>query len=178
MNWSHPLVPDAWAPAVTALDAHALRRRFRGLIVDLDNTLAGWNKAAATPAVHAWLRGAQAAGLRVCILSNNLPARVDGFARGLGLPCVAQAGKPRRRGYRRALALLETEVAETAVIGDQVWTDVLGARRMNMYSILVQPLAPREFVGTRAMRWAERAWLGHLRRRGLPLPFDGRSAAG
>lgn len=172
MNWSRPLIPDAWAPAITALEPEALvRQGFRGLIVDLDNTLTGWNKDFAAPAVEGWLRRARAQGLGVCILSNNGAARVRAFADPAGLPSVAHAGKPRRAGYRRALALLGTSADETAVIGDQLWTDVLGARRMNMYAVLVQPVAPREFFGTRSLRWLERAWVGRLRRRGLGLPF-------
>ncbi|HVB10797.1 MAG TPA: YqeG family HAD IIIA-type phosphatase [Bacillota bacterium] len=175
MNWSRPLVPDAWVPEITALDPQVLRGRgFRGLIADLDNTLAEWNDAAPTPAVATWLQRAEAAGLRVCILSNNGGERVAAFARGTGLPSVAGAGKPRRGGYRRALGLLGTAASETVMVGDQIWTDVLGARRMGMYAILVQPLAPREFIGTRSIRWLERAWVAHLKRGGaLGLPFLG-----
>ncbi len=106
MNWSRPVVPDAWAPAITALDAGALARQgFRGLIVDLDNTLTGWNSDVAAPAVEGWLCRARDAGLGVCIVSNNGAARVRAFAEGVGLPSVAHAGKPRRGGCRRALAL-------------------------------------------------------------------------
>ncbi len=172
MSWSRTLVPDAWAPAITALDPEALARQgFRGLIVDLDNTLTGWNKHVAAPAVEAWLRRAETAGLRVCILSNNGATRVRAFAEAVALPSVAHANKPRRGGFRRALALLGTTADETAVIGDQVWTDVLGARRMGLYAVLVQPLAPREFFGTRSLRWLERRWVARLKRRGLGLPF-------
>lgn len=182
MKWTRRLRPDAWIPEITALDAAALYARgFRGLILDLDNTLTEWNHAHLAPVVEAWLRAAEAAGLRLCILSNNGLARVEPFARGAGVPAVARAGKPRRGGYRRALALLRTAPERTAVVGDQVWTDVWGARRMNMYSILVQPIAAREFAGTRAIRWLERAWVARLRRQGLDLPAGsgrGTSAAG
>jgi HAD superfamily phosphatase (TIGR01668 family) len=180
MGWLRRLTPDAWVPDITALDAGLLHGRgFRALILDLDNTLAGWNKRAVTPAVRAWLHGAARAGLRLCIVSNNGPERVDAFARDVELPCVARAGKPRRVGYRRALDLLGSTPEETAVVGDQVLTDVLGARRMNMYAILVQPVARHEFFGTRSLRWLERAWVDHLKRnRGLGLPFAGGHGVG
>jgi len=75
--------------------------------------------------------------------------------------------KPRRKGLAAALEMIGSESARTAMIGDQVFTDVLGGRRMGMYTILVKPMARREFVGTKVSRLFERGLLAYLRRCGM-----------
>jgi HAD superfamily phosphatase (TIGR01668 family) len=168
------LVPDAVAPHVTAIRPEALRARgIRGLIVDLDNTLTLWNDARCTPEVAGWLRGLEAADIRVCIVSNNGPERVARFCRGLVSPppWIAYAGKPRRRAYRRALQRLGLPPATVAVVGDQVFTDVLGGKRAGLWTILVPPLGRREFPATRLVRVVERLWLARLRRQGRLRPL-------
>jgi HAD superfamily phosphatase (TIGR01668 family) len=161
------LVPDDRVPAVTAIDPRALARRgIRALLVDLDNTLTGWNAGDAGQALAAWLQRVRSAGIRVCVVSNNVARRVEPFCLQLDLPSVSAARKPGGRGFRRALRLIGTQPAETAVVGDQVFTDVLGGKRLGLHTILVEPVNSREFFGTRAVRVVERLWLGYLRRRG------------
>lgn len=161
------LTPAECRPSVFAVDLERLRERgIRAIIVDLDNTLVAWRHPRPTAAVHEWLARARAAGFKVCILSNGGARRVEAFAGECGIPCVGAAGKPRRRAFRAALACLGTQPRETAVVGDQIFTDVLGGNRMGLYTILVRPVCPREFVGTRIVRRVERWVLGYLRRRG------------
>jgi HAD superfamily phosphatase (TIGR01668 family) len=163
------LTPDATCTDVTAISAQGLRRRgIRALVVDLDNTLSPWNDPSCAPRVAAWLRGLQAAGIAVCIVSNNGPERVRAFLRhgGCDLPWVAHAGKPGRRAYRHALQLLEADPAHTAAVGDQLFTDVLGGKRAGLLTILVTPLARREFPLTRLLRLVEGWWLRRLESRG------------
>lgn len=170
------LVPAEVQPSIFAVDFAALRARgIRGLIVDLDNTLVPWRHPAPTPAVLEWLRRAEGAGLGVCIVSNGGSRRVEAFARQAGVAYVGGARKPRRHGFREAMARLGTSPAETAVVGDQLFTDVLGGNRLGLYTILVSPISPREFVGTRFMRLIEKLVLGRLVRPGtVPAP-GGRS---
>ncbi|MBX6377146.1 MAG: YqeG family HAD IIIA-type phosphatase [Clostridia bacterium] len=171
-------VPDEYHRSVFDLDLGALRARgIRGLIFDLDNTLVRWSLGAdpAGPAqerLAEWFAGLRAAGFRACIVSNNRSARVEAVARALSVPAVGRAGKPRRGALRRALAVMGTEIAETALVGDQVLTDVCGARRLGLYAILVEPLSRREFLGTRLLRVVEARWLDHLRHRGLLASTD------
>ncbi len=168
------LVPDAISPAVTSIALERLRAHgVRALIVDLDNTLTQWNDARCAPEVAAWLKGLDAAGLGVCIVSNNGPERVGAFCRALDLdlPWIAHAGKPSRRAYREALRRLGCRPAEAVVVGDQVFTDVFGGKRSGLRTILVRPLGKREFGPTRVVRLLEALWLRHLEKRGALRPL-------
>ena len=168
------LVPGAVAVAVTAIPLQALRDRgIRALIIDLDNTLTCWNDVDCAPAVAAWLGQVRAAGVGVCIVSNNGPERVRAFCAALGtdIPWIANAGKPSRRAYRAAGARLGAEPAEVAVVGDQVFTDIFGGNRAGHLTILVTPLSRCEFPTTRLVRIVEGLWLQWLRARGALLPL-------
>ncbi len=132
----------------------------RGIITDLDNTLVEWNSPHATEKLMAWLVQVERLGFRICILSNNRDAlRVSNFARPLNIPALHKAGKPRKASFYTALSQLNTDATATAMIGDQLFTDILGGNRLGMYTILVEPIHPHEFIGTRLIRLAERAVL-------------------
>jgi len=151
------LTPDFFVPSIYDVDLDALRRRgIRGLIIDLDNTLATRDEDVPTDRLRRWLATARANGFRICIVSNNLERRVQGFARACGVPAVHAATKPRRRAFLRALDLIGVAPAEAAVIGDQLFTDVFGGKRLGMIAVLVVPLPGREFIGTRFVRIVER----------------------
>lgn len=151
------LRPDAEADSIYAVDPSALRARgIRGVILDLDNTIVPWGAWDVPAALGPWIAAARSAGLRLCIVSNNAGARVAHLAAALDLPAVPGAWKPRRRALRRALGLMGTAPDATALIGDQVFTDVLGGNRLGLHTILVRPQARREFVLTRLTRLAER----------------------
>lgn len=168
------LTPDAVSPEVTAISPHGLRHNgIRALIIDLDNTLSRWNEAACEPRVACWLQALSAAAIRVCIVSNNGPERVRAFCAGLdpSPPWIANAGKPGRAAYRRALQRLDADPAEVAVVGDQVFTDILGGNRAGLLTILVRPLGRREFPVTRLVRLVEGLWLERLRASGTLRPL-------
>lgn len=162
------LAPDECRRSLREVDLGELTQRgIRGLILDLDNTIAEYGQASVPPPIRAWVEEAQARGFRVCITSNARPRRVRAFAETLGVPGIAYAAKPVRRAFRRALKLLGTAPRETAVIGDQLFTDVLGGNRMGMYTVLVNPLSSAELGTTRLVRRLERRVLRQLVRRGM-----------
>ncbi len=157
--------PDVIAPAVTEIDLPALwARGIRALLLDLDNTLVCWRSKDVRAEIGAWVQQAREQGFRLCIVSNAAHIeRVESVARQLGIPYVVRAVKPLRRALRRAAALLGVSPAQAAVIGDQVFTDVLGGNRAGMLTVLVQPIDRRhEFVSTKAMRLLERAIWHHV----------------
>jgi HAD superfamily phosphatase (TIGR01668 family) len=121
-----------------------------------------------TPQVAEWIGRMQEAGVRLCIVSNtHRPRRLAELASILGIQYVPSGGKPRRRGFLQAIALMEVTPEETAVIGDQVMTDIWGGNRCGLLTILVDPLSAIEFVGTRVVsRNVERILLGLLERSG------------
>jgi len=158
------LRPDVEADSIYAVDPSALRARgIRGIILDLDNTIVPWGAWDVPVALGPWITAARSVDLQLCIVSNNAGARVAHLAAALDLPCVVGAWKPRRRALRRAMAMMGTAPEETALIGDQVFTDVLGGNRLGLHTILVHPQTAREFPLTRLSRIAEWA-VARLRR--------------
>ena len=159
------LYPQQHLDSIYELDAAALRARgIRGIIADMDNTLVPWNDRAVYPKLASWLAQLKEKGFRLCIVSNNSRERGGQLALDLDIPAIWYAIKPRRRAFRKALRMMELTPQETAVIGDQIFTDVLGGNRLGLYTILVTPITDKEFIWTRLMRRLERYVLRRLQR--------------
>ncbi len=117
------------------------RRRVRLLLCDLDYTLAPKSVAGPDDALRRWMDACREAGTAVAVLSNNRSSRrVDRFCATLGIPYVGHAGKPGVRGFREAMVRSGVTAEETAMLGDKLLTDVLGANRAGVFSIMVEPL--------------------------------------
>lgn len=161
------LIPDKHVPSVYDIDFDTLRKQgIRGVITDLDNTLVAWNKPDATPELVGWLDRLQENGFEVMIVSNNKQTRVSAFADPLAVPFIHRAKKPRRQAYLKALRHMDVSMEETVVVGDQLFTDVLGGNRLGFYTILVVPIAPTDGFFTRLNRRLERVVLAWFKRRG------------
>ena len=112
----------------------------RGVITDLDDTLAARNCLEPDEEVKSWLKNLTAAGVRICIVSNNNEKRVADFTKSLGIPFFHRAAKPSKKCIFKALNLLEVKKEEAVLLGDQLFTDVAGANRCKIKSILVDPV--------------------------------------
>ncbi len=112
----------------------------RGLLLDIDNTLTTHDNPVPAPGVEAWVAGMQAAGIALCLVSNNHPPRVAPFARRLGVDYVCEGKKPLSKGFREGLRKMGLSRKETAVVGDQIFTDVLGANLFRVPCIFVFPM--------------------------------------
>ncbi|NLP18600.1 MAG: YqeG family HAD IIIA-type phosphatase [Firmicutes bacterium] len=144
------------------------RRGIRGLIFDVDNTLTGWRGKELDAETLQWFGNLAERGFQICLVSNSgQQERVMAFGRLLNVCAIPRAYKPMGRAFREALKKLKTGPASTAVIGDQIFTDVLGGNRLGLYTILVVPLSKREFIGTKCVRLLERLVLKALARRNL-----------
>lgn len=162
------LRPAEYRNSIFEINLDKLRQQGkRAIILDLDNTLVRWNDPDPTPGLLTWLDAVRAKGLQPCIVSNNSGPRVSEFAARIGIPFVPKASKPRRKGFREAMERLGVKPTETVVVGDQIFTDILGGNRSGAYTILVVPIDPREFIGTRFVRILERRVLNYLNRQGL-----------
>jgi HAD superfamily phosphatase (TIGR01668 family) len=128
----------------------------RGVILDLDNTVVAWNAPAPTDAVRQWVSRLRLAGLKACIVSNNFRGRPRAIAETLGIPVVLAALKPIPWAFRKAMTIMGIPARQTALIGDQVFTDILGGNLVGMYTILVDPLSAQEFPTTKLVRRLER----------------------
>lgn len=135
----------------------------RAALVDLDNTLLNWGDKALDPEVTGWVEDALEAGLKLCLLSNTRSRRAAHYAESLGIPWVGAAKKPSRRGARRALSMVGCDPKETAIIGDQLFTDILMGRRLGLYTILVRPGNLREQPWMRMVRLVERLFWPELK---------------
>ena len=162
------------APKKTVQNIHEinldelLAAGIKGVITDLDNTLVETREPYADELVADWFRRLKSAGLKVVIVSNNNYERVAKFSGPLSIPFVHRARKPGGSGFRRSLRLLGLHAHETAVIGDQILTDVLGGNRLGMMTILVQPCSRKgEKIFTRFNRAIEKLAIRRLRKRGL-----------
>ena len=136
---------------------HLQNKGIRALIIDLDNTVTEWNRWDISAEAEEWFRQIKIMGFKACIVSNNRGERVAIIARKLGIPSISKATKPRRRAFTQALKLLNVKRCEAAVVGDQIFTDILGGNRMGLLTVLVDPISRREFFGTRFFRFLERA---------------------
>jgi HAD superfamily phosphatase (TIGR01668 family) len=151
------LQPDARVTSVHEVTpAWLASRGIRGLLVDLDDTLLPAAAQGVEDSVYEWLESLVGAGVRVAILSNGERARVGAVAERAGVPALALAGKPFRYAFRRALRLLDLPPGHVAMLGDQLFTDVLGAKSAGLLAVLVEPLSPGKLPHTRLARRLER----------------------
>lgn len=129
----------------------------RALLVDVDDTLLCAAATDLATDVRDWFKGLEDAGVRMAILSNGSKERVANVAREVGVPALSMAGKPFKWAFKRGLKLLgNAEPAETGMVGDQLFTDVLGAKIAGLTTILVEPLSPGKLPHTRLARQLER----------------------
>lgn len=159
--------PRLYVPSLFEIDSDTLRRAgIRGILFDLDNTIVPRDCDCVSGEVANWLLMLRETGFGLCIVSNNGMDRVSRLAEPLAIPAVHRAVKPLSFPFLRAMGILGTEPGETAVIGDQIFTDVLGGNLLGLYTILVKPMAGKEFIGTRLIsRPLEKIVLAGLRRR-------------
>ena len=144
------LYPELLRNRITDITLEDLRALgVKGLLLDVDNTLTTHNNPVPAEGVPEWIRTMQEAGLTLTILSNNYRERVEPFAKQLGLPFVSMAAKPLPFGVGRACRKLKIRRKETALIGDQIFTDMICGNLAGVYTVLVEPY---ELETTRSFR--------------------------
>ncbi|MDR5684098.1 MAG: YqeG family HAD IIIA-type phosphatase [Armatimonadota bacterium] len=157
MKRGRGLVPDAAVGRISEIPLEALRARgIAGVIFDLDNTLVPYRTDEVPSDVQAWVAAFRRSGLRGAVVSNANFRRAATLARHFGWPAIGGLPKPNPCRLVRAMRAMHTTPATTALVGDQLFTDVLPGNWLGLYTILVEPMDRREFVTTRLMRWLER----------------------
>ena len=127
-----------------------------GLLLDLDNTLIPYGSYDEQAEVKHWAGALQAAGYPLYLLSNARRERARVWAERLGLPGVGLAGKPFAQGYRRGLSVVNLPAHRVGMVGDQLFTDVLGGNWSGMFTIMVRPISDNALPHTRFARRLER----------------------
>jgi len=159
------LTPDLRIDSVLELDIERLRGlNLAALLLDVDCTLKAYRSETLEPGVENWLSELRAAGIGVCLVSNGGASRIRRLAESLGLPVVCQACKPLPFGCRAALRRLGVDRRRAAMVGDQVFADVMAGRLAGLSCILVRPIHPeQEPWFTRLKRPLERFLLNHMK---------------
>lgn len=151
------LSPDYYYRSVTDIDLDELRAKgIDTLLVDLDNTLLPRKAEAITPYASEWAVHAAEKGFKLCIVSNNWHEQVKLFAEELGMQLVPKALKPLPFAFRAGLRCTGSTPQSTAIIGDQIFTDILGGRLAGLTTVLVQPLSSSDLPHTLVLRALER----------------------
>lgn len=115
------------------------KKGIRHLILDIDNTLSYHDSQEISDEVISWLECQKDKGIDMVLLSNNKAYRVEPFANKLGIPFVSDALKPLLKGYKEAISRFKWKKDEVASIGDQIFTDIWGANRLKITSVMVEP---------------------------------------
>lgn len=149
--------PDLCIDKVTEIDLALLKRQqIKGLILDVDNTLTVHGSQDVGQPILDWLKQMADHGIRLTIVSNNFEKRVRPFADRLGLHFVSFSCKPMTWGFTRACRTLGLPKQEIAVVGDQIYTDIMGGNLKGMYTILVNPFQMEKKLLFRLKRWLEK----------------------
>lgn len=137
------LIPCHLAESIYWLTPQRLRKAgIKLVLADLDNTLTPYEESLPSPALRAWKEELEENGVTLFVVSNSRKSRrCPDFCEALGVPCVRHAGKPSRKGFIQALAETGVSAEETIMVGDQIFTDILGANRAGITSVLVRPMA-------------------------------------
>ena len=138
-------------------------RGIRALIFDIDNTLTEHGKPATERAI-ALMERLKGIGYKVCLLSNNKEERVKMFNEKIQVDYIFKAGKPGRSGYERAMEKMGSTKETTVFVGDQLFTDVWGAKRTGIESWLVEPIDPHEEIQIVLKRYLEKPILYFYRK--------------
>lgn len=131
------------------------KKGIRGVIFDIDNTLVP-HGAPADERAKKLFAHLKELGMNACLLSNNKEPRVEMFNKDVKVYTISKGGKPNPKGYRKAMELMGTEKESTIFVGDQLFTDVWGANRTGLYSILVKPIHPKEEIQIVLKRYLEK----------------------
>ena len=138
----------------------------KALICDIDNTLVTYDDPEPTEAVMAWYRSLDDIGVKLSFVSNNEAERVTRFAKPLGVPAFYKSGKPSRRGLRMAVEAMGSDPPSTVLLGDQLLTDVMAAKRFGIRAIVVPPIKDKTTLFFRAKRAIERPFMNKYTKQG------------
>lgn len=145
--------PNTYLDSVKDITIDFLNKNnIKALILDVDNTILDFDKNI-PKGVENWCEDLKRQGIKFCILSNsNKKEKVKMVAERLKLPYFYLGTKPFKRGFKKAIKLLEEKEENIAAVGDQIFTDVIGANRCKLFSILVKPIAEKDLLVTKIKR--------------------------
>ncbi len=154
------LQPTDYLTGIHAIDLDQLRASgIDTLLIDLDNTLLPRNSGEVPESLRTWASQVKSQGFKVCIVSNNWHERVGGVAADIGFELVAKAIKPLPFAFKKALTKMGSTREQAAIVGDQIFTDVLGGKLLGIRTVLVVPMTSSDLPHTLFLRRIERVVL-------------------
>ena len=140
------IYPKEYLNSVKDISIELLNKNnIKGLILDVDNTLISLDKKMPAGIVE-WVKNVKANGIKICILSNsNKIDKVEAVAKLIESPYIFFGKKPLKSGFLRAQNILKLKTENIAVVGDQIFTDIIGGNRCKMFTILVDPVLEKDY---------------------------------
>lgn len=156
MIFMNKLFPDLHKKDIYEIDYRGLYNKgFRAVLFDIDNTLTTHGTKANRSNIE-FFKSLREIGFKTCLISNNKEKRVLPFAKAVGSPYIYKADKPSKKGYIKAMNTLNVKREQTFFVGDQIFTDIWGANNAGVYSVLVDPISPKEEIQIVLKRFFER----------------------
>lgn len=160
--FSKLIKPDQYFDTIYDIDLEKLYNSgYRNLLLDIDNTIMPWNSDEISNRLKQWVKHAREMGFSIYLFSNShKKSRILNIADCLGVQAIPCRGKPFASAFRKAIKFIKGMPENTVIIGDQIFTDILGGNRLNLHTILIKPISDKEFIGTKINRWLERVIAG------------------
>lgn len=158
------LKPNIKLDKITDISVDILKKyNITALILDVDNTLSTHHGQVLTDGLENWLKNMRENDIKLTVLSNSTKKRLDPFAKKIGLDYISLGLKPLPFGYLRALKALGTKRKNTAIVGDQIFTDTLGGNLVGLNTVLLTPIKPETSLRFRFKRKIEKFLIKHLK---------------
>ena len=141
------------------------KENIKGLLLDVDNTLTLHNSPELSQEVDKWLKDMKNNGIKMIIISNNNKERVEAFAAALELEFLPDAKKPLTSGVNHCVQILGLPKNEVALVGDQIFTDILAGNRGGIRTVLLEPFNPNEWWFIKLKRFFEKPFIKYARRK-------------
>ena len=151
------LKPDIKLDKITDITLKMLQsKNIDSLLLDVDNTMSTHHSAILTDGLENWLFEMKSSGIKLIILSNSVEKRVKPFAERIGLDYIHTGLKPLPFGFLRGVKRLKSKRKNTAIVGDQIFTDILGGNASGLKTVLLTPIKPETQLRFRIKRKLEK----------------------
>lgn len=158
------LIPDLMCKSVYDIPlSYFTDNKIKCIFLDIDNTLVSYNDSRPTEKNKEWLKTLDENGIKVVLVSNNSKERVETFAEGLGVDFIFDARKPIPKAYKRLISKLGLEKESIAVVGDQIFTDVLAGKLIGALTVVVEPIEKLENLFFKVKRLGEVPFIAYYK---------------
>lgn len=161
------LKPKMYQKSIYAIDYSRLKQSgIKCLLFDLDNTCVGYHEKNPTKELKQLFQKLTNMGFRIIIFSNAMPKRLIPFG-NLGVECHPASQKPLMRNFKKILMKYDYQKEEVCIIGDQLFTDIVGGNRVGIVTCLVEPLSNEDFILTKIFRMMEGHSFQKMEKKGM-----------